>query len=133
MMTVRSAVSGQRSALGPANAVAVTPGAWNDRAPKARIAERLGSIESIVLRLMAGLEKQVRHGATLEQIEPVVTAWAGRLASFVYVDGLRASRRLVPTLTLRATHPGIIMELRPRIPRLLEDLKTTGITEIRFR
>jgi len=46
----------------------------------------------------------------------------------VRVTGLRAGGVLV----LTAQHPAVIMELKPKIHRLLADLKTTGIKEVRF-
>lgn len=120
----------------PQNAVAVTPGAWDDRAARQRLAERLGSIEHIILRLMTRLETQVRR-APAERITEIVNAWAGPLARFITVDGVRRSKRgsglsAATSLILRATNPIVIMELRPRLPALLAQLKQHSITDVRF-
>jgi len=112
----------------PLNAVAVTEGAWDARLARQRQAERLGSVEQIVIRLMSAVERNIRRGVSPDQVEPVVRAWAGRLAPMVRVTGLRAGGVLV----LTAQHPAVIMELKPKIHRLLADLKTTGIKEVRF-
>jgi len=106
--------------------VAITPNAWDDRAPRRRQAERLGDIQSIVIRIMSAVERNIKRGCSTDQVEPVVRAWAGQLAPLVEVGELRARGVLV----LHATHPLVIQELRPHIYRLQSDLKSTGITRI---
>ena len=96
--------------LSPGDAIALAPNAWDDHAAKRRMAERIGSVENIVIKIMAGLERNIKRGACPDTVAPVVAAWADSLAKYVTV-----------------------VELRPRLHRLLADLKTTGIAEVLWR
>lgn len=115
--------------LSPLNAIAVTPRAWDDRAPRQRQAERIGDIQSVVCKIIGNIERNIRRGASIDQVAPVVAAWAGHLSKLVTVVELRAHGVLV----LCALHPAVVMELKPKTYRLLADLKTTGIKEVRFQ
>ena len=121
--------------LDPAHCIAVTPGAWDTRAAKRRQAARIGSVENIVIKIMAGLDRNVKRGCSTDQVAPVVAAWAGPLAKFVTVTELRPQRGLKGkvVLVLSASNPVVVIELRPRLYRLLADLKTTGISEVLWR
>jgi hypothetical protein len=132
--------------LSPTNATAIAPRAWDTTAAKRRQAERFSSVEHIVTKIIAGLEKNIRHGCTDEGVTRIVHEWAGPLAKYVVVGGLskpdrsrmkpsptrRGSPQSAPTLRLQITHSAVIMELRGRLPALKAALKPTGITEVRL-
>ena len=121
--------------LSPADAIALAPNAWDDHAAKRRQAERIGSVEQIVIRIMGGIDRNIKRGCSTDQVAPVVAAWAGPLAKFVTVTELRPQRGLKGkvVLVLSASNPVVVIELRPRLYRLLADLKTTGISEVLWR
>ena len=133
--------------LTPGTATAVSPRAWDTAAAKRRQAERLSSVEHIVTKIIAGLEKNIRHGCTDDNITAIIQQWAGPLAKYVTLssvgragparrngrtDGAVSHRALPTTLRLVCTHSAVIMELRSRLPALKEALKGTGIEEVRL-
>ena len=122
--------------LSPRSAVAISPRAWDTTAAKRRQAERLSSVEHIVTKIIAGLEKNIRHGRTDDNITAIIQQWAGPLAKYVVVGGLskpdRSRMKSAPTLRLQITHSAVLMELRPRLKQLQEALKPTGITEVKL-
>jgi hypothetical protein len=118
--------------LSPTNATAIAPRAWDTTAAKRRQAERLGSVEHIVTKIIAGIEKNIRHGCTSDNFAQIVSEWAGpRLAPFVKVatvSGQRAAKG--KTLKLEIQFGAAAMELRPRLKQLQEALKSTGIERV---
>jgi hypothetical protein len=122
--------------LSPTAVLSAAPRAWDTTAAKRRQAERLGSVEHIVTKIIAGLEKNIRHGCTDEGVTRIVAEWAGPLAKYVVVGGLskpdRSRIQSAPTLRLQITHSAVIMELRGRLPALKLALKGTGIEEVRL-
>ena len=121
--------------LSPSNAIAIAPDAWDDHAAKRRMAERIGSVENLVIKIMSGIERNIKRGACPDTVAPVVAAWAGPLMKYVSVVELRPRRGIGGgvVLVLRASNAVVVSELRPRLHRLLADLKTTGIAEVLWR
>jgi hypothetical protein len=117
--------------LTPGTATAVSPRAWDTTAAKRRQAERLGSVEHIVTKIIAGIEKNIRHGCTDDNVTRLVAEWAGPVGKLLRVEGVvtRAGKK---TLHLAATHSAVIMELRGRLPALKAALKPTGIEEVKL-
>ena len=122
------------SGLSPSNAVAVTPGAWNDHAARVRQAERIGSIENIVLRIMRSLESRVGAGATEEGLAIILREVCGPLASRARITRHGHARGVnARTAFVECDSPVIAFELRQFTQRLTDRLRQVGITEVRFR
>ena len=122
--------------LSPRSAVAIAPRAWDTTAAKRRQAERLSSVEHIVTKIIAGLEKNIRHGCTDDNITAIIQQWAGPLAKFVVVSG-KSRLKTAPTkntvvLRLNIISSTVQMELSRRLPALKAALKGTGIEEVRL-
>jgi hypothetical protein len=117
--------------LSPSRVLSAAPRAWDTTAAKRRQAERLSSVEHIVTKIIAGLEKNIRHGCTDDNVTRLVAEWAGPVGKLLRVEGVvtRAGKK---TLRLAATHSAVIMELRGRLPALKAALKGTGIAEVRL-
>jgi hypothetical protein len=129
--------------LSPTNATAIAPRAWDTTAAKRRQAERLGSVEHIVTKIIAGLEKNIRHGCTDDNVTRIVAEWAGPLHAHVRVEGVRSQKTGIESarsghairsksLRLTVTNAAVLMELRPRLKQLQEALKPTGIDRVSF-
>jgi hypothetical protein len=125
----KAASSRRTPSLSPQCVLSAAPRAWDTTAAKRRQAERLSGIEHIVCKIIGGLEKNIRHGCTDEQVTAIVNQWAGKLSGQLSAVSYQ---RKTKTLRLHAKHPAIIMELRPRLKQLQEALKPTGITEVRL-
>ncbi len=120
----------------PGTATAIAPRAWDTTAAKRRQAERLSSVEHIVTKIIAGLEKNIRHGCTDDNITAIIQQWAGPLAKYVVVSG-KSRLKTAPTkntvvLRLNIISSTVQMELSRRLPALKEALKGTGIEEVRL-
>lgn len=120
--------------LNPSNAVAITPGAWDARAPRRALAERIGGLQSVLIRIMSRLDTLRRRGQTPEHLAPIVAAWAGPLQSrIVNLECRTAKVGKKQTLYIYVSHPGVAMELRGKLPALVSRLQATGIEEVRLR
>ena len=116
--------------LSAAHAIAVNANAWQQK----RQFDYGLALERAVLNIMRPLERNQKRGCSPDTIAPVVAAWAGPLAKWVKVEGLRPrSHSGQMQLVLSAKHPIAIMELKPRLAGLLADLKSAGIREVSFR
>ena len=122
--------------LSPSRVLSAAPRAWDTTAAKRRQAERLGSVEHIVTKIIAGLEKNIRRGCTDDNVTAIVNQWAGPLAKYVVVSG-KSRLKTAPTkntvvLRLNIISSTVQMELSRRLPALKEALKPTGIEEVRL-
>ncbi len=121
------------SRLSPANAVAVTPGAWNDHAARCRQAERIGGIDTVVLRIMQTLEKRVRGGGTEEGLATILQEVCGPLASQARITRRGHARGVnARTAFVECANPAIAFELRRFERPLTERLLQVGITKVRI-
>ena len=117
----------------PANAIAVTPGAWDDRAAKRRQAERIGSLDNVVLRVMREIESRVGAGSTEEGLAIILREVCGPLASQARITRHGHARGVnARTAFVECANPVIAFELRRFERPLTERLLQVGITKVRI-
>lgn len=111
----------------------MTAGAWDDRAAKRRQAERIGSVEHVVLAVMGRLEQQVRRGGTEEALAAVLRDVCGPLAARARLTRRGRARGVnARTAFVECDNPVIAFELRRFARPLADRLRQLGITEVRF-
>jgi len=118
-------------AFAPSRETSVDPLAYHpeiDAQRRRATAERLNSMEHLVVKIIAPLERAQAAGRTEDNLAPIVAQWAGPLAKWLKIERLSKTR----TLRLSAANPALIHALRPRLPELLAALKPTGITEVKL-
>jgi hypothetical protein len=89
------------SPLSPRSATAIAPRAWDTTAAKRRQAERIGSVGNLVLRIMSGIEKNIRRGLTDDNVTRIVAEWAGPVGKLLRVESVvtRAGKKTMPRAT----------------------------------
>jgi hypothetical protein len=122
-------------AFAPSREIAVDPLAYHpaiDAQRRRQVAERLNSMEHLVCKILAPLERAQAAGRTEENLAPIVAQWAGPLAKWVQIERLKTQGAGPRTLHIRCANPALIHALRPRLPELINQLTAAGVTQVKL-
>jgi hypothetical protein len=116
------------TARSPANAIAITPRAWDVRR------EKNISIEPHLLAIMSKIETQTRRGCTDEGIFEVIERIVGPAnTKLMRLDNLPKKGAFKGTLFIECDHACTAFDLRRFLPALRAALRPLKIQDVRMR